>query len=144
VSTEMLIAFLRGVAKDYKVVFDMVRQLGDMVSEYCGTYADNLQDYFATRSVLVADAVLEAAGSRELRAGGTVRGVPLAPPVLSFAYRERPNGGLTPLWRSARRAWPRSGSCLHTLAEPVAHGVSARFTGLLCGRAKSRVNAADR
>ncbi len=68
VSMDMAIAYWRGKISDYKEIYDLVRDAGSLLTEYEGDLADEPQDYFAARSLLAAEAILEAARPNELRA----------------------------------------------------------------------------
>jgi tetratricopeptide (TPR) repeat protein len=67
VSMDMLIAFLRDFTTDYREVYILRRQLGEMVADYLGPLADEEQDYFVTRSESLARAILENGKLEEIK-----------------------------------------------------------------------------
>ena len=58
VSFDMLMAFLRNTTSDYKEIYQLLQELGQMVADYGGTAIEinDNQDYFIPRSTLIAEA----------------------------------------------------------------------------------------
>ncbi len=69
VSFDMLMSFLRNTTGDYKEIYELMRELGEMVADYGGTTIeiDDRQDYFITRSTIIAEAIMDQVPSRILR-----------------------------------------------------------------------------
>lgn len=67
VSIDMLMAFFRDLACDYKEIYRMSESLGAMITDYAGELADGEQDYFIPRSIVVAEAVIEQAPPMALK-----------------------------------------------------------------------------
>ncbi len=63
----MLLAYMRGQVNDHRGVYELVDDLGAMVSDYTGHFGDADQDYFMARSIFVGDAVLSNASGRSLK-----------------------------------------------------------------------------
>jgi hypothetical protein len=57
VSMDMLIAYLRGRIDDFKDVYIRREQLGRILHDYTGELADENQDFYIARSMLIADAI---------------------------------------------------------------------------------------
>lgn len=60
VSFDMLMAFLRNTTQNYEEVYRLVEELGNMVTDYGGStfYVPDNQDYFTTRSTIIAEAII--------------------------------------------------------------------------------------
>lgn len=67
VSMDMALGYWRSDGFGYSKIYDMVKKIGSSITEYDGVFSDSEQDYFATRSTLVADAVIEAASANNLK-----------------------------------------------------------------------------
>lgn len=67
-SMDMALGYWSGRVEDYSVVYDRIRAAGQLLNEYEGDLAKDDQDYFAARSVLVAETIMDAARGSELNA----------------------------------------------------------------------------
>jgi len=69
VSFDMLMSFLRDTTSDYKEIYQLLQELGQMVADYGGTAIEinDNQDYFMPRSTLIAEAIMGQVPSRILR-----------------------------------------------------------------------------
>lgn len=63
----MAIAYWRDELDDWQDLYEMVSQVGSILSEYEGDLREDAQDYFAARSQVVAEAALRAAGGGRLK-----------------------------------------------------------------------------
>lgn len=57
-SFDMVFSFLRGKIRSYQEIYDLVGDLGLMLSDYAGSMVDEEQDYYVARSTYMADAIL--------------------------------------------------------------------------------------
>jgi hypothetical protein len=64
---DMAIAYLRDHITDYEDVYDIIRRVGALLQQYEGDLGDDDQDYFAARSTIVAETVMNAAHGTDLR-----------------------------------------------------------------------------
>jgi tetratricopeptide (TPR) repeat protein len=67
VSMDMALAYWRGSIRDYRQIYDLVHRVGALITEYEGDLADEPQDYFAARSIIAAESILDAADDGSLR-----------------------------------------------------------------------------
>jgi len=67
VSMDMALAYWRGRIPSYKGIYALMEDAGKLVHEYYGSLADEAQDYYMARSVMVANTVLEAADRESFR-----------------------------------------------------------------------------
>ncbi len=67
ISMDMLIALLRDVANNYQDIYRMCNRLKPMISDYYGPFADEEQDYWIPRSIIVSEAILNQASSSMLK-----------------------------------------------------------------------------
>ena len=67
VSMDLLLAFFRGIADDYKDIYKMCDYLKPMIYEYYGELADEEQDYWMPRSTIVSETILSHAYSSSLK-----------------------------------------------------------------------------
>jgi hypothetical protein len=67
VSMDMALGYWRSNGFDYSKVYDMIKKIGSSIAEYEGILADKEQDYFVTRSTLVADTVIDASSANNLK-----------------------------------------------------------------------------
>lgn len=67
VSMQMALGYWRNDKFDYSKVYGMIKKIGSSIAEYEGVLSDDDQDYFLTRSTLVADAVLDASSANNLK-----------------------------------------------------------------------------
>lgn len=66
VSFEMLMSFLRNTTGDYREIYQLLQELGLMISD-CGASmveTNDTQDYFMPRSTLISEVIMEQAPSR--------------------------------------------------------------------------------
>ena len=61
VSMDMIIAYWRDSNRSYEDLYTLIRDVGKMITEYEGELANEPQDYFTARSLIVAETVLDAA-----------------------------------------------------------------------------------
>lgn len=68
-SFDMLMSYLRNTTNDYKEIYQLLQELGQMVVDYGGGAIgiDDNQDYFIPRSTIIAEAVMSQVPSRILR-----------------------------------------------------------------------------
>ncbi len=67
VSLDLLLAFFRDEANDYKYIFEMCERLKPIIHIYEGELADEEQDYWIPRSTIVSEAVISQAIPEDLR-----------------------------------------------------------------------------
>lgn len=67
-SMDVAVAFFRDHLDDYRTIYAMLESVGDLLGEYQGTHATEDQDYFAARSMQVAENVLTGVPGSALRA----------------------------------------------------------------------------
>lgn len=67
-SMDVAVAFFRESIDDYRTLYKMVAAVGELLSEYDGLDAADDQDYFAARSMQVAENVLNGVPGSALRA----------------------------------------------------------------------------
>lgn len=67
-SMDVAVAFFRESIDDYRTLYRMVESVGELLSEYEGLHAAENQDYFAARSMQVAENVLTGVPGSALRA----------------------------------------------------------------------------
>lgn len=65
---DMSIGYWSGRISDHEEIYEQIKAVGALLCEYEGDLADTDQDYFAARSVLVAESVMAAASGRRLGA----------------------------------------------------------------------------
>jgi tetratricopeptide (TPR) repeat protein len=58
VSYDTVFAFLRGNISSYEDVFNLIDQLGSMVTDYRGPLIEEEQDYYVSRSALLSEAII--------------------------------------------------------------------------------------
>ena len=58
VSFDMAYAFLRGEVSTYEDVYEHLKNLGTLISEYAGELIDGEQDHFVPRSTVVSEAII--------------------------------------------------------------------------------------
>jgi len=66
-SMDVAVAFFRESIDDYRTLYAMVESVGELLSEYEGMHAAEDQDYFAARSMQVAENVLNGVPGSALR-----------------------------------------------------------------------------
>lgn len=67
VSMDMALGYWRDKSFDYDHIYQMLSTIGSTISEYQGVFADEAQDYFSTRSSILANAVLKSADGNALK-----------------------------------------------------------------------------
>lgn len=67
VSYDTVSAFLRGKYKTYENIYDMIEQLGSMVSQYTGFLVETEQDHFVARSIHLSEAILDEVSSKSFK-----------------------------------------------------------------------------
>jgi hypothetical protein len=67
ISMDMLIAYFRGRLKDYRDIYTIREHLRTMLADYVGELDDGEQDYYAPRSVIIAEAIIDQAPSSALK-----------------------------------------------------------------------------
>lgn len=55
---DTIIAYFGSRISDYRELYEMIRRVGELLHEYDGGFAIERQDYFAARSIIVAESVL--------------------------------------------------------------------------------------
>jgi len=66
-SLDMAIAYWRDEVSDWSEIYNLVEQVGQLLAEYEGDLTEDDQDYFAARSMIVAEAAIAAAGTAALK-----------------------------------------------------------------------------
>lgn len=67
VSMDMVLAYWQDMISGYQEIYDMMRRVGSTLTDYEGDLAIEPQDYFAARSMIVADTVISAASDMAFR-----------------------------------------------------------------------------
>jgi tetratricopeptide (TPR) repeat protein len=67
-SMDMAIGYWSSRISTHEEIYDRIKAVGGLLSEYEGDLSDTHQDHFAARSVLVAESVMAAASGRKLGA----------------------------------------------------------------------------
>ena len=66
-SMDMALAYWRGRVGSYKGIYVLMDDAGKLVHDYYGDLADDAQDYYSARSVLVADTILQSSDRETFR-----------------------------------------------------------------------------
>jgi len=64
---DMALAYWRGRIASFRSIYTMMEDAGRLIDEYYGDLAEEPQDYYVARSVLVADAVVDATNREAFR-----------------------------------------------------------------------------
>jgi len=66
-SMDMALAYWRGRIAGFRAIYTMMEDAGRLIDEYYGDLAEEPQDYYVARSVMVADAVVDATNREAFR-----------------------------------------------------------------------------
>ena len=66
VSMDMMLAYVHPEISDYKKVYELLELLQQLVQEYSSTLAEEAQDYFVTRSTIVANTIMSLVPQKNL------------------------------------------------------------------------------
>ena len=66
-SMDMALAYWRGRITNFRTIYTLMEDAGRLIDEYYGDLAEEPQDYYVARSVMVADAVVDATSREAFR-----------------------------------------------------------------------------